>query len=42
MKKLINIWKNFWGSKFWIIENEKEIGEVLVYHHKIYFKRNKE
>lgn len=32
----MNLWKKFWGKKFWIISNKKEIGEILIYHHKIY------
>ncbi len=40
MKKLIWLWKCFWGTKYYIEYNENlKENEVLVYGHKIYIKR---
>lgn len=34
-----DIWKNFWGTKYWIIDNNKKVMEVLIYRKKIYIKK---
>ena len=40
MKKLIDIWRNFWGRKYKIIYSDKlKENEVLVYRHKIFVKK---
>ena len=41
MKKLIWIWKRFWGKKYYIEYVEKGLreNEVLFYGHKIYIRR---
>ena len=41
MKKLIWKWKKFWGKRYYLIEDEKEIGSVLVYGHKVYLFNSK-
>lgn len=40
MKKLIWLWKCFWGTKFRIVKVKKGLknNEILVYRHKIYIK----
>ncbi len=35
-------WRNFWGSRYWIYENNTLTKEILVYHRKIYVKNIKE
>ena len=40
MKRLINIWRNFWGRKYKIIYSDKlKENEVLIYRHKIFIKK---
>lgn len=29
-------WKCFWGTRYRIIKDKKEIQDILIYHHKIY------
>lgn len=36
MKQLKKMWVSFWGKRYWIYEDEKELCEILIYHHKIY------
>lgn len=36
--KIIRYWQNFWGTKYWIIENGIKIKEILIYHKKIFIK----
>lgn len=36
LKKISFGWKKFWGKRFWIYKDEKEISEILIYGHKIY------
>lgn len=38
MRKIRTMWKNFWGNKYWIYENNILTKEILVYHKKIYIK----
>lgn len=40
-KKLRNIWKDFWGRKYRIYENDVLTNELLIYHRKIYLKKLK-
>lgn len=35
-KQKVSKWKLFWGHRFWIYKNNKEIMEILIYKHKIY------
>lgn len=43
MKKLIWLWKRFWGKKYYIVyTNNICNNEVLVYGHKIYLKKGDE
>ena len=37
-KKIEIIWRNFWGSRYWIYENEILTKEILIYHRRIYVK----
>ena len=40
MKKLIWLWKKFWGKKYYIVYTDKlRENEVLFYRHKIYVKK---
>ncbi len=36
--KFIIIWRNFWGAKYWIVENGLKTKEILIYHKKIFIK----
>lgn len=36
IKSLLWKWKKFWGKRYWIYKDEKEVGEILFYGHKIY------
>lgn len=38
-KRFKDIWKNFWGTKYWIVQDNKKTKEILVYHKKIYIKK---
>lgn len=40
MKKLLWLWKRFWGTTYYIeYDDHLKENEVLVYGHKIYIKR---
>lgn len=41
-KKIKKGWIRFWGKKYWIYKEEKEIGEIIFYKHKIYIQKDKE
>lgn len=41
-KKFKILWRNFWGSRYWIFEDETLTKELLIYHRKIYVKEIKE
>ena len=41
-KKFKISWRNFWGSRYWIYEDETLTKELLIYHRKIYVKEIKE
>ena len=42
MKKILWLWKNFWGKKYKIIYVKKGLrkNEVLFYRHKIYVRKD--
>lgn len=40
MKKL-NFWKKFWGKRYRIYKNNKEVKEILIYKHQIYILKNR-
>ena len=43
-KRFKILWRNFWGSRYWIwiYEDETLTKELLIYHRKIYVKEIKE
>lgn len=41
-KRVCWTWKRFWGYRYRIIEDEKVIREILIYHRKIYILKSKE
>ena len=42
MKKLIWLWKRFWGRKYYIVyTDELRENEALFYNHKIYIGKRK-
>lgn len=42
LKKLMWYWIKFWGKRFWIYKDNKEVNEILIYKHKIYILGSKE
>lgn len=41
-KKIKVLWRNFWGNRYRVYENGVLTKELLIYHRKIYVKKNKE
>lgn len=36
LKRFKTGWRNFWGTRYSVYENEKLIQEVILYHKKFY------
>lgn len=36
--KFARLWRNFWGTKYWIVEDNKKTKEILLYHKKLYIR----
>lgn len=42
LQKFKVLWRNFWGTRYWVYEDDKREKELLIYHRRIYVKKIKE
>ena len=42
LQKFKVLWRNFWGTRYWVYEDDKREKELLIYHRRIYAKKIKE